>query len=318
MSTLGIERLTRLSADSRLREAYILATRNGASGSCTQDLATAIIAKARSSTRPLVDLIEQHEPGHFTGMNKVREMDQLQSEAETRAKMLGIPRRILPVARVVFGVHDIGRHVEGALKLNTTRVGARHGVLTMLFLHEYGILKDLNPREQYMVYFATYYHAENTVPKPRFWDPGFLKDAYNICYGLRDLDKLNLFFDPKFLDSRGIIDQIKAHFLKGESGASIQTRIIEILAGPVDIEIMRSIRKGEPADMRLLTKSYSSYMAIRLAMLFDVRSRGALQEVKRNPDAFLTPTLDFISGRDEASARDIEKAVTDLFRLRGI
>ncbi len=308
---------------------------------------TEILAHVRNLLIPLVDKIEDKYPGHMAGLNKVKEMDDLVENAETIGEMLGISGQELKVLKIILGVHDVGRMTEYFMDLPTLRTGIRHGALSALFLEDNQVLTDLNPEDRYAVLFSAYYHAEKTVPVPQEDDPQFIKRAYGLCYVLRDLDKLHLFFNTEaFGTASGILGEITSHYLphlkdriKDEKfkaraeqlitnirdGASYilpeneimdYQKIYEILTKPVNPAILEAIQKGEQANVLDIKTSWTSYLVLRVAMMFDVKNDALLSLIYENKDNFLTPTIKYLEKYDPSSAKVVEQVIEKIFSER--
>lgn len=298
-----------------------------------------ILEKVWNLTSPMVMEIEASEPGHMAGLNKVIEMKELAENSETIGKELGFVGKDLQILKIVLGTHDVGRHVEKSLNLHTMRAGVRHGALSLLFLSENNLLEELTDREKYIVLFSVYHHAEKEVPRPNGDSPDFEKTAYEMCYALRDLDKEHDLGESKYFEPKGILIQLKSHYLSNDSKTvingkpeleeklqkilvnyetgervsvigipeSVGVEIKNIMEGKVHPDILKAFEDNETADIRLLKNSWSSYLSFRLAMMFDVKNKAILKNIVKDDKKYIDKSIEYINRYDPKSA----KVITD-------
>lgn len=297
--------------------------------------ADSILEKAWGIAAPMVEEIEGNEPGHMAGLNKVKEMKELAENSETIGRELGFDGENLQLLKIILGTHDLGRYVEKTLNLHTMRTGVRHGALSLLFLAENNLLEGLSDKEKYIVLFSVYYHAEKDVPKPSEDAPEFEKMAYEMCYVLRDLDKEHTLDESKYYEPVGVLVQLNAHYLSEDSKVvvngnnelsksiemvlgeylsgspvadhdipeNILEEIKKIMGGKVHPDILKAYELNESADLRLLKYSWSSYMAFRLTMLFDIKNDAILKNIVSNDRDQIEKSIEYIERHDNDAAK---------------
>ncbi|MFZ2153475.1 MAG: hypothetical protein WAV41_05515 [Microgenomates group bacterium] len=299
------------------------------------DFANSILAESRVLLLPLVNIVESESPGHMAGHNKIKEMDVLTSGINTIGDRLNIHGHDLQILKIILGTHDTGRISEYIQRRDTLASGQRHGILSAQFLEENHLLDLLTPEDQYCVLFAATYHSEKEVPSPSPDDPEFVKKAYNYCYILRDLDKLHLFFEfDKYHRAEGVLGQLTSLHLLPQNALSEKPAILDFLkkilsseqtanldldqlnnfmTGPVNPNIIAAIRQHQSANLADIKTSWSSYLAMRLAMLFDVQHPTFINEAIKRRSEFIDPSLEYISRFDTASANQIKDHLHQVF-----
>lgn len=339
------------SAESKVKELLValkdIAIKESSPKTCSLEMGDLIILKANELIMPLVEEIEVANPGDRFGLNKIKEMEDLAQMAETISAKLGLSQEKIPVLKIVLGSHDFGRVIERTLGLKTTRQGIRHGVFSALFLEENHLLDDLSAQNAFIILFAVFYHPEKIVPEPEATAPEFEKDAYQACYILRDLDKGYSLEETKFVEPEGVLEQLKAHYLdieetkrlnddkdffekalsliksvlEGESfeesdflSEPILFKIFKILNGPVDSRVIDYFKTKSLVPVSLLKSSYASYLALRLAFLFDFKNPEILSIALKNSKESIKKYFEFIRLRDLEGVNIIEESLAQFLR----
>lgn len=333
-------------ASQTLQQAYLLAKNQKENKVYPIEFANKVLEEAWQTAEPLVLAIEEKDPGNMGGINKVTEMKELASGSDKLCDELHVEVIERPLVKIVLGTHDLGRHVEKFLSLHPLRAGIRHGALSLLFLDKNNLLDGLTPQDKYVVLFSVFYHAEKDVPVPGGGSQDFEMTAYRICYILRDLDKEHDLGGAKYFEPQGILNQLKAHYLtpaqadlissnpelgmaiealieglmKGQPNDSfkkipsdISDEIKRIMTGDVDKQILQSFENKQLAQIQLLKHSWASYLAVRLAMLFDVKNRVILERILVNDRKRIDDSISFIRKRDKNAADLILKSLKDSF-----
>ena len=304
-----------------------------------EGFADLILEQVKSLALPLAEEIETAHPNHLAGYNKIREMDDLATESPEISQKLGLEDNDIQLIKIILGSHDLGRIGEYFLGKETIREGIRHGALSAQFLDDNHLLDTLSNADRYCVLFAVNYHSEINVPVPAETDPDFVKKGYDYCYVLRDLDKMHLFFeDDKYNQAPGILGQLSMHFntslielikdpdYKQEATQFIQNfldgkredspkfnTIATILSAPVKPSTIESIQQHQSANLIDINYSWSTYMAFRLAMIFDIKHSIFIEEIFSNHSGFIDPTLSFIKSVDPKSAEKIKLVLHERF-----
>jgi hypothetical protein len=156
------------------------------------------IARTRQFTQPLIDTIEERHPGHLSGQERADHMDALSTQAYPIAQSLGLDPRDTQALRASLALHDVGRHVEAHLGADILRKGDRHGAMSAWLLYELNALSQLPHDIQYSVLYSTFWHSEKQLPQPPD-DPAHPESrAYELCYALRDADKVQMYCNPEY------------------------------------------------------------------------------------------------------------------------
>lgn len=175
--------------------------------------------------RALVVELDNIEPGHPFGTKKYFHCLSTDREAAELGLLDNLSPEEALLSQVILRVHDVGRHKEAILKHDTLRPGVRHGQLSTEILEEAGILDSFTLEQRQDILSAVLYHAESTVPDE------IGERAKKLCYILRDTDKVELLSAKKFMTPKGILEQLKLHYLKNK-GADVSPISAEDLAHP--------------------------------------------------------------------------------------
>jgi hypothetical protein len=87
------------------------------------------------------------------------------------------------------------------------------------------------------------------------------------------------------------------------------------MTGPVSPRILEAIVHRQSANVSDLRHSWASYMAIRLAMIFDIHHPAFIQEIKERSSEFLTPSLKYIRHYDPKAADIISTVLREQYKL---
>lgn len=309
---------------------------------------------ARDASAPLIDQIEATRPGNQFGAFCAQHMLRLEWQASMIGPTYGFDNHATQLLRLVLGTHDTDRHLEQLKELYTLRPGVRHGVLSIDFLTEKGIFNHLTPEETYIVSHAIQWHSEKAVD---ILPPDFAPDRHDLqqqaiemCYVLRDLDKLDILGNPLFSTPQGIYREIHAHYLvdaqrqqdplqtihlpqvtdlitfpKAEesipSGAAdslnIVERISQVLSTGLTESGLEAFTLHNSLDIKEVAYSYANYMLLHLAMIFDIRHNTNLAKILAERDKFLSFRLGFIQKRtDPETFSLIQQTLTEYFEHR--
>ena len=226
----------------------------------------------------------------------------------------------------------------------------RHGALSLLFLSENNLLEGLSEKEKYIVLFSVNYHSEKDVPAPASGSEDFEKTAYEFCYVLRDLDKAHLMGESKYHEPKGILVQLKQFYLSDEQKALIKggeevnnslvslvesylpesnephnksgipvevsTEIERAMVGRVDPQVIPCFKDRKLVPLQLLKTSWSSYLSMRLAMIFDIRNISILKDVLKDCKVPIEKSFAYIEKYDHQSATEIKKELNDYLQER--
>lgn len=308
----------KLKASGVLSQALILAKEDSSNLICSETLPDTILSRCYKVLVPFVQKIEHADPGGRFGLNKVSEMDNLVDESVEIGKELGLDKNKINILKIVLGTHDTGRFVEKVMNLDTLRAGVRHGAFSVLLLQENNLLDGLSAKDKYIVLFSDYYHAEKDVPVLSSDTEEFEKTAYELCYVLRDMDKEFNLGRPEYFEEEGISSEIKAHYLPGIDPEDWAVEIEKIMEGNVDGRILEYFDRHETAPIQLIKHSWASYMAFRLAMIFDVKNDAILKKIMTEDKKYIDMSINFIRSKDFDASEKISKSLKEYLAERMI
>jgi len=270
-------------------------------------------------------------PGHRFGFPKHQHAIDLSDKAEHWGKLEGLDSHQTGILKVLLACHDIGRPLEAIKRLQSPNdTSIDHGELGAEYLITSGVLNLLQPEDAALIVSAARQHNKKIVT--------LTGRELDFCYYLRDLDKLEILASEQYSTPKGILTQIKLHYLSPEEGARLPESealniIQEVLSGNdsivfdqnplsqkvyqimadaplMDHEAIKAIEFRRQAELSSLKQSWCSYMLLHVAMIFDTKSDFALREVLEL--GLLEKRMNFIKSRlDEELYLKIDSIVTD-------
>lgn len=277
-----------------------------------EQITTVVTARIKTLVEPLVAAIEAAQPGHSAGQAKVDHMEKLGQQLELEVAELNIYPPLTAeetkLLGVIGNVHDIGRHVEAFLRLNTltAREKMGHGQLGLWLLLQPGLLDELTPRAKYQLLYATLQHAGLELPVPR---SECEQRAYQLTYVLRDLDKQELLHKDIFSNPTAAVEQLIAHYLPPDLltvdpvslavyvqrwlavdgpvdsqvapqlHPQLKARVDQVLTAPIDAQAWQYFTQEQPIPIGLIKNSWAAYALLQLAVIFDVKHQLYLERI---------------------------------------
>lgn len=211
-----------------------------------------------------------------------------------------------------------------------------------LFAHP--IRRYFTPKEQRVINYAVFWHAERQVPAPQSNAPEHKHLSYKICYMLRDLDKKDILLDePRdYFEPEGVLEQLKILYLNPDQRTSLDNDPLAAQAATVVIsELLKSNQvpkvTGLPADLSAriaevmnagvsesawatflgkgaihiqeIKHSWVNMMLLQLAMIFDIQTPGILEEIYSEQDRYLNPRLNIIGIKTDQAKTQVARDV---------
>lgn len=266
------------------------------------------IAKVQELSQALCRELAELDPVNEFSWEKYEHMERLLGDAPRIAAEAHLNSADTQLFRLISRAHDIGRHREALLKLDTLRPGQRHGVISRQLIEEHAVLEGFAPEDQQVVLAAVEYHSEKEVPLPD-------GRARTLCYILRDLDKLELLESPRFLEPAGVLGQLRMHYLNDEEKTVLDDadverhcwlrieacmtggtytplqrfnrpqlaliqRVAELMTSDLNSTALEQFLRREQIDAPLIADSYTSYMLWISALIFDISQDSTLRRVR--------------------------------------
>ncbi len=248
---------------------------------------------------PLIEAIEAKAPGNPLGKLKDEHMRKMAADAASTATLIGWDGSDsrTQLLRFIFRTHDLGRLTEQVHGLDTLRSGQRHGYLSADFLSP-TLDRFFTPAESNVIRFAVIYHAENVEAFDEAADEfqGDGKEtALEICYMLRDMDSMERLQDTdKFLSPEGITKQIERHYNKNKENRLTDEQVRLIMFGGLSDTAKTRFKEHQTLPIAEVAFSYSNYMVLQLAIIFETRSPALIEEIYSQRETYLSPRIRFL------------------------
>lgn len=297
-----------------------------------------VVTKIRTITQPMVEMIDTAANDSNFGQTKVDHMDSLREMIREYATALEIDPPLtdeeMALLELIGAVHDVGRHAEAYLRLDTLRPRekAGHGQLGAWMLLQSDALAGLSPRAQYFLLYATIYHSDREVSPPT---TGLEQRGQELAYVLRDTDKYELLQSSIFGNSQGMIRQLQMHYLPeplnveeaealrqyvdlwlaGLNDSSLvvpqRARIDQVLQTPINQQAWQHFIHREPIGVELIRDSWATYALLQLAVLLDVRHAVFLHKILMEDMATIGQRLRVIKRIDREKFEEIIAILAD-------
>jgi hypothetical protein len=240
----------------------------------------------------LAQKVDDLYPNDIFWIDKYEHCKKLQLQTESIGKKLDLNTEETLLLSVVFKWHDIWRHQEVLNRMNTLRIGIRHGILWVKILSEANILKCLSSEHKTAILSAIEYHSEKIVnlDSKSLW--------YKLCYILRDFDKSEIIEDKKYLEINWIFEQINKHYFSWtllkkhkiiisdlfnwnevniNSDDKDSIKLKSIMTDWINLISLEEFIKQGTTTVQDIKYSYSTYMLNSVSMLFDIKNKSILK-----------------------------------------
>lgn len=167
-----------------------------------------IVARVQDLGLALATRLDEASPDHPHGKRKHHaHVGKMVEELPGLCAQYKLSPEMSELATIVFSAHDLGRPVEALEKIQEPSKQHRtaHGAVSVKVMQDKNILRDLDPRQKFLVEFAVQYHCERSLPADeqivrlvREAIPAadnaeaIAKEAVDLCYFLRDRDKVDI------------------------------------------------------------------------------------------------------------------------------
>ncbi len=274
------------------------------------ELYDSITTRIHEELAPLVELIEARSPGHRFGRRVVLHMEELPKQiSEIDPRDFLSPDQIL-LLKFCLGIHDIGRIICEADRPSDRSHQHHHGIIGAEFLRSHNLLEDLPQEQKQISLDVVEQHSLKEVTLPR----GSL--AFNICFLLRDLDKLDILSRyEEFLSPAGALKQMSLWMapdsitsqlalldeaetaelyrfiepiLSGDhlpmlcDAPHIQRELFSLLTLPISQEILTKVEKGSLLSREEMLTGYPAYMLGQCALANELQTYTAKAHVREN------------------------------------
>lgn len=286
-----------------------------------------------------VSFIEERSPGHRFGRRVVAHMVELGKQAKDLGCAEGLTPDQVQLLELGLSIHDIGRVLCEYERPGDKEFQHQHGEIGARYLRDHHFLSALDQVDASIILDMVEQHSTKEVSL----DADSL--SYQLCYVLRDLDKVALIenhdgflspsgalnqismwmlSEPSKADLRSLLDEDRVQLFKfiapilegkhiPESPASESTLAQEILGHltrPVPDELIRKVADGQLLSKPEMISGYPAYMLAQIALVNDLKSAGVKSKV--NSEGLLKARAAYINFVGPNMAPAIEKVFARL------
>ncbi len=235
-----------------------------------------ILEKVEQKALKMAQEVERRQPNHPFGMSKFWHEIRLKKEVDKLAESLNLTPTEKTLLQIIMLSHDLGRFVEAMEHIeHWERPTKNHWEISVDILKKDKILAGLPEDFKRIIYFAVKWHStKQSLPENCEWEEnldGFrCKMAIKLANLLRDMDKIEIINNiNKFLSPEGIKAQVNLHY--PSSKGIINENTGKPIKKDIAHEALKKFMKHQLIDKEYLTYSYTTYVLLQVALIFDIK-----------------------------------------------
>lgn len=273
----------------------------------SEEILNEILQKIDTLALDLATQVEEKDNWNYFGIAKYNKDVE---KSEKIFENLTIPEDEKKLFKIIVKAHDIWRHQEVLWSLDTLRKWERHWIISSELLKNNNSLKWLEEEQKEIIYNAIKFHSEKEVDL----DKGSIE--HKLCYILRDYDKKEIIDNDKFLSDEGVFWELKKHYFWDNLNKDYSSIVSKLIKNPeftnnnfnktelqlkdylslwIEESAFNDFKECKTINVSDIKYSYSTYMLMSIAMIFDISNDDVLVETINTP--MFKKRFDFIEKR---------------------